>query len=217
MRRVEPKGLCGGSGSVWLCGRDWGDLAPGSSGGERRAGAARRDAGAQARGAFGGAAAARSHLLRVALAQKRRRNNTFGDDSIPCSLLPQGHTARLTDVGFTADGELALTASLDCAVRFWAVATGNCLRALSGHTKLVSSLAREPAPRGRWRPCCTLADLVGSHRLTFGASRFFCIVAGCVRWQGERASNSGDCLRRRFRQALEPPLGRKRISKPPAK
>lgn len=50
---------------------------------------------------------------------------------------------RLTEVAFSADGALALTASVDCSVRAWVVATGNCLRALTGHSKLVSSLVRQ--------------------------------------------------------------------------
>lgn len=68
------------------------------------------------------------------------RLNIFSPTTVPAAR--KGHTARLTEVAFTPDGVLALTASVDCTVRAWTVATGNCLRSLTGHSKLVSSLVR---------------------------------------------------------------------------
>jgi WD40 repeat protein/serine/threonine protein kinase len=51
-----------------------------------------------------------------------------------------GHTEEVTSVCLCANGQWALSGSLDKTMRLWEVASGQCLRTFSGHTYSVTSV-----------------------------------------------------------------------------
>lgn len=55
-----------------------------------------------------------------------------------------GHTGAVTCVAYSPDGSRAISGSRDTCLRFWDIATGECLRVLEGHSKVVFSVAFSP-------------------------------------------------------------------------
>jgi WD40 repeat protein/DNA-binding SARP family transcriptional activator len=55
-----------------------------------------------------------------------------------------GHTARIANAAFSADGRLVATSSNDETARIWDVATGTLLQTLAGHTEIVFQSAFSP-------------------------------------------------------------------------
>jgi WD40 repeat protein/DNA-binding SARP family transcriptional activator len=55
-----------------------------------------------------------------------------------------GHTARIANAAFSADGRLVATSSNDETARIWDVATGELLHTLAGHTEIVFQSAFSP-------------------------------------------------------------------------
>ena len=55
-----------------------------------------------------------------------------------------GHTAKIANAAFSADGRLVATSSNDETARIWDVATGELLQTLAGHTEIVFQSAFSP-------------------------------------------------------------------------
>jgi hypothetical protein len=55
-----------------------------------------------------------------------------------------GHTARIANAAFSADGRFVATSSNDETARIWDVATGELLQTLAGHTEIVFQSAFSP-------------------------------------------------------------------------
>jgi len=53
----------------------------------------------------------------------------------------RGHTGWIADVSFSPDGSFVLTGSYDGTARVWKLASGQCVRILSGHDGAVSGVA----------------------------------------------------------------------------
>ena len=53
----------------------------------------------------------------------------------------QGHSRRVYGIAFSPDGQHLITGSEDQTVRLWDIATGECLRVLSGHDRFVLTVA----------------------------------------------------------------------------
>jgi WD40 repeat protein len=56
----------------------------------------------------------------------------------------EGHTASVSAVAITPDGQRAVSASDDCTLRIWDLASGATLRTLEGHTHWVIAVAITP-------------------------------------------------------------------------
>ncbi len=56
----------------------------------------------------------------------------------------RGHARDVNSVAFSPDGRTLASASYDCTVKLWEVATGRQLRTLSGHAGAVTSVAFSP-------------------------------------------------------------------------
>lgn len=52
-----------------------------------------------------------------------------------------GHSQAVSDVVVSSDGQFALSASWDCTMRLWDLASGQTVRVFKGHTKDVNSVA----------------------------------------------------------------------------
>ncbi|MFZ6770773.1 WD40 repeat domain-containing protein [Undibacterium sp. Di26W] len=57
------------------------------------------------------------------------------------NLPSSGHLGEITNVIFTADGRFLLSSSIDGMLRYWDVATGNCLQVFQGHTNSITCMA----------------------------------------------------------------------------
>jgi WD40 repeat protein len=55
-----------------------------------------------------------------------------------------GHSKLINAIAFSQDGRRLASAGLDCSVRVWEVATGECLAVLTGHTDEVFAAAFHP-------------------------------------------------------------------------
>jgi len=55
-----------------------------------------------------------------------------------------GHTGIISSVAYSPDSRYVLSGSWDRTLRFWDIATGQCLRILEGHTDRVNSVAYSP-------------------------------------------------------------------------
>jgi WD40 repeat protein len=55
-----------------------------------------------------------------------------------------GHTDSITDLAFSPDGKLLLSASRDVTIRIWDAESGGKLAALIGHTQAAENLAVSP-------------------------------------------------------------------------
>jgi len=55
-----------------------------------------------------------------------------------------GHTGRITALAFTPEGDQLFTGSTDSDVRQWCAATGECLRVLGDHERIVTDIALSP-------------------------------------------------------------------------
>jgi WD40 repeat protein len=66
-----------------------------------------------------------------------------GGNTKNCGTL-DGHTDRLASVGYSPDGSLVATSSMDCTVRLWNVTTMACDFILMGHTGWVRDVAFSP-------------------------------------------------------------------------
>jgi len=59
-------------------------------------------------------------------------------------LVRSGHTAEVSSVVFSPDGELVASGSNDRTVKLWGVRTGRLLRSLEGHTNGITSVIFSP-------------------------------------------------------------------------
>ncbi|WP_437492801.1 pentapeptide repeat-containing protein [Sorangium sp. So ce1014] len=59
-----------------------------------------------------------------------------------------GHSAWITSIAFSPDGDTLASGSDDCSVRLWDVSTGNVLGVLKGHSRDVTTVAF--SPDGEW-------------------------------------------------------------------
>ncbi len=65
----------------------------------------------------------------------------------PLSAVLEGHADSVRSVGWSPDGQRALSGAADHTVRLWDVESGHCLRVLQGHTDVVRSVAWSPDGR----------------------------------------------------------------------
>jgi WD40 repeat protein len=104
----------------------------------------------------------------------------------------EGHTASVQSVCLSADGRWALSGSDDKTLRFWEVATGQCVRTFEEHTSWVNSVCL--SADGRWA-------LSGSTDKTL---RLWEVATGrCVRtFEGHTQPVTSVCLSADARWAL---------------
>jgi WD40 repeat protein len=69
---------------------------------------------------------------------------------------PNGYNDQIRSVAVTADGRLAVSASVEGTLRVWDVTGGVCLHTLNGHTKPVTSVA--VSADGRLAVLCSTRD-----------------------------------------------------------